>query len=275
MPRLHLANISRIFNPTALLAYRKTTIVADVAQNLSYLDSIHSDIDSYLKKTITIREPLSVFEPMHHLTFATPKTTASALCVAACELVGGNREDAIVAASAIHLMHAAMYAHEHLLIKGRVGPKDIIPHQFGPNIELLIGDGILPFGFELLAGCNSASNNSEKILRVIIEITRAMGAEGMIDDNQEIDPLIRQPSRQLHGCGAKCGAILGGGNDEEIERLKRYGVCIGKIQRLLSEMEWNERIKVESIEKLKVLALQELENFDSKKVEQISSIIGV
>ncbi|KAI3496953.1 hypothetical protein L1887_39331 [Cichorium endivia] len=270
-------------SPVRPSCHKPTTVAAGVAQNLSYWDSIHSDIESRLKKAITIREPISVFEPMHHLTFAPPKTTASALCVAACELVGGNREDAIVAASAIHLMHAAIYTHDHLMLTDRLRsgqetePK--IYHRFGPNIELLTGDGIFPFAFELLAGSmDPAVDNSDKILRVIIEITRVIGTEGMVDGQDsdvEFDQLSGQSLRCLHGCGAACGAILGGGGEEEVERLKRYGVYAGKIQGLLSDMGTHEGGKVKLAEKWRALALKELEYFDSKKIEQISTIVAM
>ncbi|XP_071697870.1 heterodimeric geranylgeranyl pyrophosphate synthase small subunit 2, chloroplastic-like [Rutidosis leptorrhynchoides] len=210
--------------------------MVSVAQsiNISYVDSVQSYIDSHLKKIITTREPTSVYEPMHQLTFAPPKSTASVLCVAACELVGGSREDAIVAASSIHLMRAAMHLHERLLIgqhknKSESEPK-ISRHMLGSNIELLIETGIISSAFGLLVGSiNPTSNNSDKILRVIIEITRAVGAQGMVEaeaNEAEFDQLRDQRSQRLHECGAICGAILGGGNEEEIEILKMFGVYV-------------------------------------------------
>ncbi|CAI9757006.1 unnamed protein product [Fraxinus pennsylvanica] len=48
--------------------------------------------------------PVTVFQPMHYLTFASPRTTEPALCIAACKLMGGDRGHAMAAASAIHLM---------------------------------------------------------------------------------------------------------------------------------------------------------------------------
>ncbi|KAI7727208.1 hypothetical protein M8C21_033507, partial [Ambrosia artemisiifolia] len=250
-----------------------TTTITNPTRNPSYWDNIYTDIHTHLKKSIPIREPVTVFEPMHDLTFAPPIATASALCVAACELVGGQREDAIVAASAIHLMHATIYTHDNLVVSGRVGaisgsePRSGSEtlHRFGPNVELMTGDGIMPYGFELLAGS------------VIIEISRAGGAEGMkmINDGDEYEVEFDQwrGQRQLHGCGAACGAIMGGGTTEEIERLRRYGVYVGKIQGVLSGNVESEGVKKELVEKLRNLALKELECFDSKMVEQISSIV--
>ncbi|GKA37743.1 heterodimeric geranylgeranyl pyrophosphate synthase small subunit, chloroplastic-like protein [Tanacetum coccineum] len=113
--------------------------------------------------------------------------------------VGGNRADAIVAASAIHLMHVDMYVHEHMLLSDRVEPQPTIPHKFSPKIELMTGDGIMPFGFELLAGSiDPASNNGDKILRVIIEISRAIGSEAMISDEDYEANIDYSSGQQIH-----------------------------------------------------------------------------
>lgn len=41
---------------------------------------------------------------------------------------------------------------------------------------------MLPFGLELLASSdNPAGNNSGRILRVMVEMTRAMGSQGVVE----------------------------------------------------------------------------------------------
>lgn len=264
------------------------TVVA-VTGNQSYWASIEADIGTYLKKSIPVRPPETVFEPMHHLTFAAPTTAASALCVAACELIGGDRSQALAAASAIHLMHAAAHAHEHLPLTDGPRPesKPAIQHKFNPNIELLTGDGIVPFGFELLArSIDPARNdNPDRILRVIIEITQASGSQGLIDGLYKEDDIVDQNSRfefieyvckkkygEIHACGAACGAILAGGADEEIQKLRNFGLYAGTVRGMVGMKNIPEIEKV--MRKLKDLALKELEGFNGKKAELISSLVA-
>ncbi|KAI3456921.1 hypothetical protein Pfo_013584 [Paulownia fortunei] len=259
--------------------------VLAMAQNQSYWASIEADIETYLKKAIPIRSPESVFEPMHHLTFAAPRTTAPALCVAACELVGGDRSRAMAAASAVHLMHAAAYTHENLPLTDRTRPKPTIQHKYNPNIELLTGDGIIPFGFELLArSMDLTQSNQDRILRVIIEITRATGSQGVVDgqyqelgidqfgssDSEIIEYVCKKKEGELHACGAACGAILGGGAEEEIEKLRKFGLYAGMVRGMLAK---NNPGMEDKIEILKGLALKELESFQGKNTELISSLV--
>ncbi|KAJ6411366.1 hypothetical protein OIU84_008020 [Salix udensis] len=170
-------------NPNRPLLFHRPRIVAVTAastaaatSSTSYLTSVNDEIDAHLKQAIPIRPPLSVFEPMHHLTFAAPRTTAPALCIAACEIVGGHRRQAMAAAAALRLMHAAALTRDHIL-SGR--NRDRIGHSFGSNIELLTGDGMVPFGLELLARSDDLTqSNSDRILRAIIEITQGHGFTG-------------------------------------------------------------------------------------------------
>lgn len=122
-----------------------------------------------------MRPPLSVFEPMHDFVFSTPPSPGPALCVVAGELVGGHRDQAIAAADALHLMHEAGFNDEQLLSTGRPKAKPKpkprpMAHHLG--IQLLTGDGIFSFGYELLAkSMHPGQNNSERVLRVISEMT--------------------------------------------------------------------------------------------------------
>ncbi|CAN4104014.1 unnamed protein product [Withania somnifera] len=349
-------------------------IVAKMGQNQSYWDFIERDIEAHLKKVILIRTPESVYEPMHYLTFATPKSTAPALCVAACELVGGDRAQAMPAASAVHLMHVAAYAHQHIQVAAKPGPvvghepcpdnellafgsehaKALSPartrviepeivHKFGPNIELLTGDGIMPFAIELLAKTMSNNNDNipsiitqarseegkmykdltlnlgdertyfdilptqeqaakamsptridaDKLLRVIIEVTRAMGSKGMVEGryrevewtqlggsrNEELlEHACKKKEGEIHACGAACGAILGNGSDEEVESLRKYGLYVGMIQGIVNGSigrNYNKKRMEKRVEELRVLAMKELNtNFKGKKrVKQIASLV--
>lgn len=256
-----------------------------MSSNQSYWTTINADIETHLKQTIPVREPLSVFEPMNHLTFSAPRSTAPALCVAACELVGGHRDQALPAASALQLMYAASFAHEHLPLTQSSRPKSEIQHLYGPNIELLTGDAMIPFGLELLAVSDDPTQkNSDRVLRVMVEITRAIGSQGMVHGQYyEVEPYessnIRQNERvsekyegTLHGCAAACGAILAGGSEVEIEKMRRYGLYIGKIQGMIRRDERNSKDLKELVEETRKLATNELRGFNEAKVEAISKL---
>ncbi|XVE80402.1 hypothetical protein DITRI_Ditri14bG0136700 [Diplodiscus trichospermus] len=289
-------------NPMSLVAFRPNPsrpsgfllrcrpLKVAMSCNQSYLVSINADIDAHLKQAILVREPLSVYEPMHHLTFAAPRNTAPALCVAACELVGGHRDQALPAASALRLIYAASFTHEHLPLTESSRPKSTIQHVYGPNIELLTGDAITPFALEILSKSDDPTlNNSDRVLRVMIEITRAAGSQGMIhgqyhmveppcqSDNKEsshigeIERACEKYEGELHACAAACGSILGGGNEDEIEKLRSYGLYMGKMLGMMNRIGSNDKGLTKMVDELRNLATKELSCFDEAKVKAIST----
>ncbi|KAJ4982301.1 hypothetical protein NE237_033138 [Protea cynaroides] len=247
----------------------------------SYWTSISTNIEDHLKTVVQVQSPLSVYEPMYYLVFSSPRTMAPALSIAACELVGGQPEKAMTAASVLHLMYAASTAR-HRFLDRSMGINH--HHQaFPANIELLTVDNILSSVYELLARPSinhHPDDKPEQILKVIIEISRAMGAEGIVKG------LYLQKQRTgsvsdgkvesgVYSCGAVCGAILGGATREEIERLRSFGRYAGMIHGLMSSMATDEEKGLnEMVDRLRSLALKELEYFDHHPmVETISSIL--
>ncbi|XP_027331923.1 heterodimeric geranylgeranyl pyrophosphate synthase small subunit, chloroplastic-like [Abrus precatorius] len=249
-----------------------------------YWASLQAEIEAHIKQAIPIKEPLVVFEPMHHLVFAAPPTTAPALCLAACELVGGQRHQAMAAASALLLLQAATHTRENLLPAdgSEPEPKPRVNGAYGPNIELLTGDGIAPFGFELLARSDDpAQGNSERVLRVMIEISRAVGSEGVINaqymearsDGEELrhvesmKRVVEKNEGGLHACAAACGAVLGGGSEEEIDMLRKYGFHVGMFHGL------RQRGFNEHVYEVRNQALHQLQFFKDRDLYAISSFI--
>ncbi|XP_065864612.1 heterodimeric geranylgeranyl pyrophosphate synthase small subunit, chloroplastic-like [Euphorbia lathyris] len=260
--------------------------------NLNYWTSINIEIDTHLNQAIPIKPPLTVFEPMRHLTSAAPKTSAPALCIAACELLGGRREHALPAAAALRLMQAAAFTHENMPLTADSRP--ISGHRYGPNVELLTADGMVPLGFELLARVGDLTESEAgRIVRVIIEISHAMGSEGMVEgrynevkdgkskrgevvvDDTWLNEVCRKKEGRVYACAGACGAILGGGNEDEIEKMRRYGVYVGMIEAIMNKVEEkiNEEWYLREVDKLRELALQELNHFNPEIIGVISSLI--
>lgn len=286
------------FSPLSELNLHKRPMIMCLmttqAQIQDYWASIEGQIEANLKKSIPVRAPIAVFEPMHNLVLAAPKTKAAALCIAACNLIGGDssRSDTVAAASALQLVHAAGVIHEQLPLTDRpcLNP-NIRPvnHHYGADIELLIPDGIVSFALELVArSVDSARNNSGRVLRVIVEISSGVGS--LVDgqwneieiwgskfDNDDVwvRRVCRKKEGEMHACGAACGAILGGGSEKEIEKLRKYGLYVGLIEGIMNSLgtRYANNVRyMERVKELRGLALEELLYFTGGNVEPIASI---
>ncbi|GAB4825085.1 hypothetical protein Ancab_007959 [Ancistrocladus abbreviatus] len=148
----------------------------------------------------------------------------------------------------------------------------------------------------MIAGLDAVKGSmSGRILRVIVEVARAAGAEGMVEGQYEqvlpqrgqsvsrelggeghwVKFVSEKKDGPLHACGAACGTILGGGREEEIERLRRYGLYVGMIQGICQRMGREEETAIEMVEGLRELALKEVKDFSGAQVEAICGLVNI
>lgn len=270
-------------NPVRSAVYFRAPARATVVllKSSSYWTAVNEDIEDNLRRVIPAKDLPVVYEPLRHFVFSSPRNSAPALCIAACELVGGSRDQAMAAATAIRLIHSAIYTREYPPLTARgISRAAVVDRRYDSNIQLMLGDGIVPIGFEILAGsCGGSESESERIRRVMVEMARTMGAEGWIggkykglEEEDAEEEVSEMTEGGLHACGGACGAILGGGSEEEIEKMRKYGKFVGMVKGLSKKVfgeKENER-KRKKIEELKVLALNELKgNFKGEIVHEI------
>lgn len=147
------------------------------------------------------------------------KRIRPALCLAACEIVGGAPEAAMPAACAVELIHKMSILHTEA---------DLEPTP-------MVRPYLLAFAFEHIT-CATKGVAPEKLARVVLELGKAAGVDGLVtglfvekaiqgDPCVDVEMLnyihLHKTAALLEGSVAS-GAILGGGSEAAVERLRRY-----------------------------------------------------
>lgn len=164
--------------------------------------------------------------------------------LASVETVGGDSVPLLKAACAIELIHTYSLIHDDLpamdnddFRRGRPTCHKI----FGEAGAILAGDALLTEAFKLLSSPElEKAADASKLLRVINIIASAAGVDGMVAgqmadidhiprsrDKEELEFIHRKKTGALIRASAETGALLGGGNKEEVEALARYGELVG------------------------------------------------
>ncbi|WP_457754876.1 polyprenyl synthetase family protein [Thermovibrio ammonificans] len=172
------------------------------------------------------------------------------LCLAGCEIVGGNRNDALTPACAIEMIHTYSLIHDDLpamdndtLRRGH--PTTWV--KFGEATAILAGDALLNRAFEVLADWEFDCNRKVK---VISEIARASGMLGMVLGQQcdldaegrgdvpleELLFIHKHKTGRLITASVVSGGITGGGSPEEIDALRRYGDSLGLAFQIIDDV---------------------------------------
>lgn len=186
----------------------------------------------------------SVIEAARYSLFAGGKRLRPILCLQAAEVVGGAREDVLPVACAIEMIHTYSLIHDDLPAMDNDDFRRGVPtnHKvYGEAIAILAGDALLTEAFGLVAGMHVDGRvSAEKILRAISILVRASGYRGMIggqvidleSENRDVD-LATVEYMHVHKTGAilaaclELGALLGGGADQDIAALVKYGQHFG------------------------------------------------
>jgi len=186
--------------------------------------------------------------------FAGGKRLRPILVLAAAEAVSGVVEDALPAAAAFEMIHTYSLIHDDLpamdddsLRRGK--PTSHI--VFGDAIAILAGDALQTHGFRVLAEGESPVSAARR-LRAITLLADAAGASGMVggqvaDLEAEGRPVSAVSSNTLefihrHKTGAliqaasEVGAVVGGGSDDQVAHLARYGESIGLAFQIIDDI---------------------------------------
>jgi geranylgeranyl diphosphate synthase type II len=181
-----------------------------------YLAERGAAVEAALDSALPVTYPEKIYEAMRYSLLAGGKRLRPILCLATCELVGGNVEMAMPTACAL----------DHKV--------------YGDDIAILAGDGLLAFAFEIVAA-RTQNVPPQQVLQVIARLGKAVGAaglvggqvvdldsEGVADVSEETLTFIHthKTGALLEAC-VVCGAILAGATTDDLDRLSRYAQNIG------------------------------------------------
>lgn len=209
-----------------------------------YMYARAEEINKSLDESLPLKYPETVHEAMRYSLLAGGKRIRPALCLAACELVGGSRDVAMPTACALEMIHTMSLIHDDLPSMDdddfRRG-KPTCHKVYGEEVAILAGDALLSYAFEHIARATDATSvPPEKVLRIITEVGKAVGGEGLVGGQvvdiqsegkdvgiETLEYIHEHKTAVLLEAAVVTGAICGGASDDEVERLRHYASCVG------------------------------------------------
>lgn len=212
----------------------------------AYLQDRSSLVDQALDRWLPGEDTLpgSLHQSMRYSIFAGGKRLRPILMIAASEAVGGTARQVMHAACALEMIHTYSLVHDDLpamddddFRRGR--PTN---HKaYGEATAILAGDALLTEAFRLLADADANRLIAPATaLRVIEIVARFAGSQGMVggqivdmdSEGKDIDfPTLEYIHTHKTGglilASVQVGALLGGGDEEQIAALTRFGGAAG------------------------------------------------
>jgi geranylgeranyl pyrophosphate synthase len=218
-----------------------------------FLTSCRELIDSQLDQLIPQEntEPVRVHAAIRWSLFAGGKRFRPALLLATGQTFGATQDDLIRTACALEMVHTYSLIHDDLpamdnddLRRGR--PTCHV--KFDDATAILAGDALQTLGFQTIAEDERLSPQLR--IQLIAEIARAAGTpEGMVAgqaldlDAESRDVTIAELERIHHRktgalirSAARCGAIIAGAKQNELEAITDYATNLGLLFQITDDL---------------------------------------
>ncbi|QXV64590.1 polyprenyl synthetase family protein [Mucilaginibacter achroorhodeus] len=179
--------------------------------------------------------PAELYEPIQYILALGGKRMRPALLLMACDLFGGDVNEALPPALAIEVFHNFTLMHDDIMDNApkRRG-KTTVHEKWNSNVAILSGDVMLIEGYKLMMQVR------ENILRTVLDIFNdtAVGVcegqqldmtfETKIDISiKEYINMIRLKTAVVLGGALKIGALIGNADVRDAELLSDFGINLG------------------------------------------------
>lgn len=189
-------------------------------------------------------EPALLHRAMRYAIFAGGKRLRPILAMTAAQVVGSQGEYVLPLAVALECVHTYSLIHDDLpaMDDDEIRRGKPTAHKvFGEAVAILAGDALLTFAFAVLSSPNAVRVfGLDRLVGVIREIASAAGSQGLIagqvlDITSEgkqvnadtVERIVRGKTGSLIRTSLRGGARLGGGTEEQVEILGRFGEHLG------------------------------------------------
>ncbi|KAI3825577.1 hypothetical protein L1987_07068 [Smallanthus sonchifolius] len=214
------------------------------------VEKAHS-VNKALDQSISIKNPSTIHESMRYSLLAGGKRVRPILCIAACELVGGQESTAMPAACAVEMIHTMSLIHDDLPCMDNDNFRRGKPtnHKvYGEDVAVLAGDSLLAFAFEYVSSATVGASPAH-VMAAIGELAKSIGTEGLVagqvvdivstggkDIGVQLEFIHIHKTAALLEASVVLGAILGGGSETHVEKLRKFARCIGLLFQVVDDI---------------------------------------
>lgn len=190
-----------------------------------------------------LQAPPIIKESMIYSLEAGGKRIRPLLLFATLDAFGMDPKKGLLAAAAIEMIHTYSLIHDDLpsmdnddLRRGKPTNHKV----FGDAIAILAGDALLTYSFEVMGQLPSDYFSSQIKLKLVIELARAAGTEGMVGGQvadmegegksltlEDLEYIHIHKTGKLLGFSVIAGGILAGANNDQLNSLSTFAHHLG------------------------------------------------
>ena len=189
-------------------------------------------------------EPVNLYEPISYALQIGGKRLRPAMVLMACEMFGGQLDDAMSAAIGIEVFHNFTLLHDDIMDNAPLRRNmPTVYKKYSTNVAILSGDGMFNLCYQYFLHTNNQYLN--EILPLFSQTANQVMEGQQYDMDFEkseqvtIDSyleMIKLKTAVLFACSLKIGAIIGGASPSDANRLYNFGVNLGLVFQLQDDL---------------------------------------
>lgn len=189
-------------------------------------------------------DPNSLYEPIKYILLAGGKRIRPVIVILSCELLGGDRKDAINPALAVEIFHNFTLVHDDIMDNADIRRGlQTIHKRWDINTAILSGDAMFALAYKLLSQTNSKRIGEifNSFAQSAIEVCEGQALDLELETSSEVSigdyiKMISKKTASLIKNSAKIGALIADGSDEQIQALENYGFNLGIAFQLMDDL---------------------------------------
>ncbi|MFC2111268.1 polyprenyl synthetase family protein [Bacteroidota bacterium] len=180
-------------------------------------------------------EPLELYEPISYTLADGGKRLRPVITLMACDLFGGDIEDAISLAIGFEVFHNFTLIHDDIMDLAPIRRnKETVYKKWNTNIAILSGDTMFAMGYDFVS--NTKIEYLKKVLKIFnqtaIEVCEGQQYDLNYETSEDIAipdyiEMIRLKTAALIAACMKAGAVVAGASDEDCDKIYEFGINIG------------------------------------------------
>lgn len=171
-------------------------------------------------------------EALVHMRQRLGKMMRPILVILSARMVGRCTQEVLHAAVALEMLHTASLVHDDVVDESdRRRGQASVNARFGNKAAVLVGDYVLSMALE-----HAALTQSTQVVGLVAQLGQTLAdgellqlynTQSDIIDEKSYYSVIRKKTASLFAACSQIGAILAGGSDDDVERLRQIGQITG------------------------------------------------
>ena len=234
--------------------------------------------------------PVSLTEPISYVLNNPGKRLRPLLAMLVADSLNDNNDDALKVALSIEMLHNFTLIHDDIMDGDNFRHGKVTVHcKWDESTAILAGDALLSLS---LMKINEVKNNHKNVLvaftKGLLSVCEGQALDIEYEQKDKIDKdqynhMIELKTGHLIGLSAELGALVSGADSVQVDKLKKFGLLIGKAFQIQDDLlevvsdkdKMGKSLSTDLLLQKKTYVLIESLNIDENKMNSIIDLAKV